>query len=137
MKIAQVALMVLALQSIGFSSVNAYDPTPPSVVSVMVSPNSLPESGGDVTVTVAISSVNGLVGNPVGGLYLQSDKSHNEGFVVMTEISGDSHNGTFQTTVHFTSADKPGRYSLTLFPLQDLDKNTTTGFLTPLTLMLI
>jgi hypothetical protein len=128
---ALVAIAALIGTLLFAPSASAFDSTPPTLVSVKVSPTTLPEGGGTVTVTVVVSSPTyGLADPPVIIFTLDGDNSgnRNQGFGRMALVSGDAKHGTYESKVNFTAPLMSGIYRLTIYPLADLAKNTTVGF---------
>ena len=72
------------------SSANAsYSPNPPTITKAQLSINSLPDSGGAVTVTVDIHTDNGLGGNPVViSIVSKTDPSRTLAFGQLDETDG-------------------------------------------------
>jgi serine protease len=125
------ALLLLLFSNI--SPARAFDPTPPVIDSCAVSPNFLPDSGGSISATVHITSVNGLTGTVAAFFALQRDGSRQlsgTGGIVMTQQSGDSHSGIWTLTKSVDPNLMPGRYLLTITPLRDTVQNSTQGFYT-------
>jgi hypothetical protein len=110
-------------------SAGAFDTTPPTLVSATVSPVTLPESGGTVTVTAQVTSAYELTQTP---LFIFGQMGYTKNFsctsppvLRMTLVAGDSKNGTFRCESNFSAPLKPGIYKLTFFPLTDAGGNTT------------
>jgi len=103
----------------------AFDSTPPTLVSAKVTPNSLPDSGGTVTLSLVVQSNSGLSESPVATFNLGTTGRF-IGFGQLNRVAGDSKNGTYSSTLVVPSGQMPGRYTLTVFPLRDIAQNGTS-----------
>ncbi len=109
-------------------SASAFDSTPPVIDSCSITPNKLTDAGGQITTSVHITSVNGLLNDPVGPVYLENNTSRQLGGLVMTLTEGDRKSGTYKQTFTVPANLMPGRYILTIFPLTDVSQNSSSGF---------
>jgi len=116
------------LGSFGTFSAYAFDSTPPTVDSCSVTPSSLPDTGGTITATIHITSLNGVSGLPVAPFYLQGDTTRQLGGLTLQLQSGDIKSGTWTETVNVPGNLMPGKYVMTIFPLSDTAQNSTKSF---------
>jgi outer membrane murein-binding lipoprotein Lpp len=122
-----IVLLTVAVLTLN-NNAYAFDSTPPKIDSCSVSPNYLPETGGTLTVTVHITSSNGLMGNPVAPLYLEGDTTRQLGGLTLNLASGDTKSGVWVETINVAPNLMPGQYQVTIFPLTDLSQNSTGTF---------
>jgi hypothetical protein len=131
MKLKALAVAAVLIGVFSFiAPASAFDTTPPVLVSATVSPTSLPESGGAVTVTLVVSSPTYGLANPPVIVFGLGNLGRQQGAGRMTLISGDAKSGTYGITANFVAPLMPGVYSLTVFPLGDAAQNRT-DFLYP------
>ena len=113
---------------------NAFDSTPPSLGTVTVSQNSLPETGGTVVVTAQVNAT--AYGLDQAPLFVFQQDGYSKNFsctrpmgLRMALVSGDEKNGTYRCETDFASPLKPGIYKLMFFPLTDKGGNNSGGFI--------
>jgi hypothetical protein len=132
----------------------AFDSTPPKVTSATVSTNTIPSTGGSVTVTVKVHTNSGLGGNPVTIAILSTiDSSRTLAFGNLDK--SDSNSGlsycvpaasatvntcptptpvpintdpTFSKTFVVRAGLMPGIYQLIVFSISDAAQNHSNGF---------
>ena len=112
------------------TSAIAFDSTPPSLGAVTLSQNSVPETGGTVTVTAQVtSSAYGLDQAPLFTLqqqgYSKNFSCTRPSLMRMSLVSGDEKNGLYRCEADILPPLKPGVYKLVFFPLTDKGGNTT------------
>jgi len=111
----------------------AFDSTPPSLGTVTLSQNSVPETGGTVVVTAQVtSSAYGLEQAP---LFILQQSGYSKNFsctrpsaMRMSLVSGDEKNGLYRCEADILPPLKPGIYKLVFFPLTDKGGNSTNNF---------
>jgi hypothetical protein len=124
-------LLVLILISAGFKEeAIAFDTTPPKVESCTISPRQISDvDGGNLRVTIKVTSKNGLSSNVLSVLNLKNNTSsatRQLGGFIMTRESGDEFSGTWIQDIAVKPGLMPGIYELSIFPLTDKVQNGTS-----------
>ena len=119
------SMVLLGLQGLNIVPVNAFDPTPPKLETATLSTDQLPDTGGDVIVTLRVTSKSGFLNHPVFIISLPGDSSRQLGGGIMFLTSGDSKDGVYSTSFHIQPNLMLGKYELVVFPLTDILQNTT------------
>lgn len=127
-----ISIFAFSISLVLTDSAEGFDPTPPSLGAVTVTPLALPESGGKVVLTLqATAATYGLdqLPLPTFGIQGYSKNFSCSGFpngLRMSLISGTEKSGTYQCEINFAAPLMPGIYKLTIFPLTDKAGNTTS-----------
>ena len=107
----------------------AFDATPPKVESCTISPRQVSDvTGGNVRVTIKVSSKSGLSSNVLSVLNLKNNPSNEVrqlGGFIMSRESGDEFSGTWIQDIAVKPGLMPGIYELSIFPLTDKVQNGT------------
>lgn len=124
-------LLVMILISAGFKDeAIAFDTTPPKVESCTISPRQISDvDGGNLRVTIKVTSKNGLSSNVLSVLNLKNNTSsatRQLGGFIMTRESGDEFSGTWIQDIAVKPGLMPGIYELSIFPLTDKVQNGTS-----------
>jgi hypothetical protein len=107
------------------SSASAFDATPPKLEDCKVTPVVLPESGGELTFSAKITSINGLERTPIVRMFNKDMTRWIADVVSMNRIAGDSKSGIYQGKVTVGANLKPDRYYVAFDSLWDLSLNRT------------
>jgi hypothetical protein len=102
----------------------------PTIDSCSVSSHAISDAtGGVVTVTLHVTSKNGLI-SPVFVLFnLLGDESHHLAGSGLSLVSGDSKSGTWSQKITVKPNLTPGKYNLTIYPLIDSQQNSTLNLI--------
>jgi len=119
-------LVVLGLVTLVIAPASGFDSTPPSLDSATISQSQISDSGGNVTVTLKISSNTGLANPPVIVFDLTSDANRQLAGGVVPLTSGDSKNGIYSRQFQIPASLMPGIYQLVVFPLTDTSQNVAS-----------
>jgi hypothetical protein len=121
--------VVLGLATLVIAPASGFDSTPPSLDSSTISQSQMSDAGGNVTVTLTITSNSGLANQPVIVIDLPSDANRQLAGGVVPLTSGDSKNGVYSQQFQIPASLMPGTYQLVVFPLTDTSQNSTGKFL--------
>jgi len=104
----------------------SFDATPPNLENCKVTPTVLPESGGELTFTAHINSVNGLDRTPIVRVMNSNSTRWIADVVSLKLVSGDSKSGDYEGKALVAGNLAPDRYYVQFDPLWDVVLNRTS-----------